>query len=106
MKLIHEIIELLSSNAPNLHNALFKTKVLLHKLGEKHLVHWVNSELNGYDSIENVPEYRVLTMSILGNISNGAWRYSNQPLPIAHLGEKLRKDLETTHLTQSIAVLE
>lgn len=106
MKLIHEIIDLLSSDTPNLHNALFKTKVLLHKLGEKDLVQWVSSELNGYDSIENLPDYRVLSVSILGNISNGAWRYSNQPLPIAHLGEKLRKSLETTHLTQSIAVLE
>jgi hypothetical protein len=106
MKLIHEIIDLLSSDTSNLHNALFKTKVLLHQLGEKDLVHWVNSELKGYDRIENLPDYRVLTMNILGNISNGAWRYSNQPLSIAHLGEKLRKSLETNRLTQSVAVLE
>jgi hypothetical protein len=106
MKLINEIIELLSSDTPNLNNALFKTKVLLHKLGEKDLVQWVNAELNGYGSIEGLPEYRVLTVSILANISNGAWRYSSQPLPLAHLDKKIRKKLETTYLTQSMAVLE
>ncbi len=106
MKLISDIIELLSSDTPSLNNALFKTKVLLYKLGEKNLLHWVNSELNGYGGIENLPEYRVLTVSILGDISNGAYRYSSQPLLIAHLGKQLRKRLETTYLTQSIAVLE
>jgi hypothetical protein len=106
MKLIKEIIELLSSDTPNLNNALFKTKVLLHKLGEKNLVQWVNSELNGYSSIDNLPGYRILTISILGNISNRAWRYSSQPLLISHLDKELQKRLETTYLTQSIAVLE
>jgi len=37
MKLINEIIELLSSGDINLSTALLKTKVLLHKLGEKNL---------------------------------------------------------------------
>lgn len=106
MKLLNEIIELLSSDTPILNNALFKTKVLLHKLGEKDLVLWVNSELNGYDSIDNLPEYRILTGSVLGNISNGAWRYTNLPLPISHLDKKLRKYLETIYVTQSMAVLE
>jgi hypothetical protein len=106
MKLINEIIELLSSDTSNLNNALFKTKVLLYKLGEKNLVHWVNSELNGYSGIENLPGYRVLTVSILGNMSNGAYRYSSQPLLIAHLDKELQKRLETNYLTQSIAVLE
>lgn len=106
MKLINEIIELLSSETSNLNNALFKTKVLLHKLGESNLVQWVNSELNGYSSIENLPGYRILNISILGNFSNGAWRYSSQPIPTSHLNKELRKRLETNYLTQSIAVLE
>jgi uncharacterized small protein (DUF1192 family) len=38
MKLIEEIIELLSSGEINLKIALLKTKVLLHKLGEKELL--------------------------------------------------------------------
>ena len=45
MKLIEEIIELLSSGESNLKVALLKTKVLLHQLGEKELFDWVDSEL-------------------------------------------------------------
>ena len=106
MKLIEEIIEMLSSDSSNLNNALFKTKVLSHRLGEKELVSWVDAELSGYPNIESLPKYRVLTVTVLGNFSNMAYRYSEQPLPLLHLDKKLRKTLETTHLTQSIAVLE
>jgi len=106
MKLIHEIIELLSSDTTSLNNALLKTKVLLYKLGEKDLIAWVNSELNGYDSVDNLPIYRVLGVSVMGNVSNLVYRYPNHPLPLAHLDKKLRQCLETTYLTQSVAVLE
>lgn len=97
---------MLSSDSPNLNNALFKTKVLLNRLGEKELVSWVDAELSGYPDIESLPKYRVLSVTVLGNFSNMAYRYSEQPLPLLHLDKKLRKTLETTHLTQSIAVLE
>jgi hypothetical protein len=106
MKLIHEIIELLSSDTGSLNNALLKAKVLLHKLGEKDLITWVNSELNGYNSIDDLPGYRVFKVSVMGNFSNLTYRYQDQPLPLAHLDKKLRQCLETTHLNQSVAVLE
>ena len=42
MKLINEIIEILSSDTGKLSDGLIKTKVLLHKIGHKELVPWVN----------------------------------------------------------------
>jgi hypothetical protein len=106
MKIIEEIVEILSSEGGSLNDALFKTKVLLHRLGEKELVEWVNLELQGYKDPETVPEYRKMPMAILGNISNGAYRYSDQILPTAHLKEPLKSNLEKTNLMQSVAVLE
>ena len=106
MQLVDEIIELLSSSKPSLDNALFKAQVLAHKLGESELKQWVDSELKGYPDTSNLPSYRVLNITVLGNFSNGAYRYSEQPLPMMKLEKKLRKKLETTHLTQSIAVIE
>ena len=106
MKLIEEIIDTLSSNEPNLHTALFKTKVLLHRLGEKELVEWVNFELQGYKNIESLPSYRKIDVTVMGNISNAAYHYSNQPLPLAHLDKQLRYNLTFTNLMQSIAVIE
>jgi hypothetical protein len=106
MQLIDEIIELLSSSKPSLDNALFKAHVLAHKLGEIELKQWVDSELRGYPDTSNLPSYRFLNVTVIGNFSNGAYRYSEQPLPIMKLDKRLRKKLEITHLTQSIAVIE
>ena len=106
MKLVDEIIDLLSSDKPDLNNALFKTKVLLHRLGETEAVSWVNSELNGYPSIDNVPDYRKLNISVHGNLSNGYYYHNDQPLPVSQLDEKLRKNLQTHNLLPSIAVIE
>jgi hypothetical protein len=106
MKLVQEIIDLLSSDVPNLNNALFKTKVLMHRMGEKELIGWIDAELKGYSPADELPEYRVIEITVLGNISNRAYRYTEQPLPLRHLSEKLRTNLETTYLRQSIAVIE
>ena len=106
MKLINEIIELLSSGDSSLTTALFKTKVLLHKLGEKDLLDWVNGELKGYLDIDNLPSYRVLDVTVRGNASNGAYRVESQTLPTMHLDKKIKEKLDTTYLTQSIAVIE
>ena len=97
---------MLSSESPNLNDALFKTKVLLHKLGEKDLIAWVDAELNGYKDTEELPDYRILKVTVLGNFSNMAYSYTAQPLPLSYLDEKLRKNLETSYLRQSIAVIE
>lgn len=106
MKLATEIIDILSSETPNLANALFKTKVLLHKLGEKELIQWVNSELNGYKSNDDVPEYRVVQSRVMANLMNLVYSASNRELPIYHLDHELRKSLEQTKFGHSIAALE
>lgn len=106
MKLIEEIVDLLSSGESNLTTALFKTKVLLHKLGEKDLLDWVNGELKGYPDTGNLPSYRILNVTVRGNASNGAYRYQSHTLPMMHLDKKIRAKLDTSYLIQSIAVIE
>lgn len=106
MRLIEEIVEILSSDSGSLSDALFKTKVLLHKIGHKELVPWVNSELNGYLDRDSVPDYRVLPAEVLVNASNGAWRATSHPIPLGHLNEQQRESIETARMDQSLAVLE
>ncbi|ENB4343311.1 hypothetical protein ABHP84_003961 [Vibrio parahaemolyticus] len=105
MKLIDEIIEILSSEESSLKTALLKTKVLLHKLGEKEILGWVDSELRGYQSIDSLPSYRVVHVSVLGNVSNMAYRQTHQVLPMIHLDKSIREKLDTRFLTDSIAVI-
>lgn len=106
MKLLDDIIGLLSDGGDNLTDALMKTKVLLHKLGHKELVGWVNNELNGYGGDDEVPPYRVLPAQVCANFSNMAYQANAHPIPTRHLDESYRESLETVKMTQSIAVLE
>lgn len=106
MKLIDEIIDVLSSEDVNLTAALLKTKVLVHKLGEKSLLQWINGELQGYEFRDNVPSYRVVKMIIRATISNGYYRMSDQVMPIMHLEEDIRNLIEITKIDQSISVIE
>lgn len=106
MKLIEEIIAALSSQDGSLTDALLKTKVLLHQIGHKELVDWVNNELNGYPGKTELPSYRILPATIIANMSNGAWKADAHPVPLGHLEENNRKKLELARMDQSLAVLE
>lgn len=106
MQLIDEIIEILSSEKPSLENALIKAQVLAHRLGELELRAWVDAELKGYGAASELPPYRVLSISVMGTITNGVYTYNDHPLPLAHLGKELRERFETSRITQSIAVIE
>lgn len=106
MKLLNEIIESLSSQNGSLTDALLKTKVLLHKIGHKELIEWVNNELNGYAEKQDIPEYRILPANVLANLSNVRYEATSHPIPLRHLDEQQRAWLENVSFNQSLAVLE
>lgn len=106
MNLLNELISELSSSQPSLIDALVKTKVLLHKLGRKDLVEWVNHEINGYTDEAPLPSYRVVPAHVKGNVTNNAYTYNDHPLPTMHLPPEQRKRLEELEMRDSIAVIE
>lgn len=106
MKLIDEIIEILSSENCNLENALIKTKILLHKMGEKSLLTWVNQELNGYDNIKLIPDYRKIKNNVIGSFQNYTARYTNHPIPIMHLKGKELEFFTIIKFSESISSIE
>ena len=106
MKLIDDIIEILSSENCNLENALIKTKILLHKMGEKSLLTWVNQELNGYENIESVPDYRKIQNIVIGSFQNYTTRYTNHPIPVMHLKDKELDFFTIIKFSDSISTIE
>ncbi len=106
MKLLNDLIDTLSSEEPNLTDALMKTKVLLHRIGRKDLTEWVNQELSGYPETATLPEYRMLHASVHGNMQNVAWQFTDHPLPTLHLKPEVRKRFEEADLRDSIAAVE
>ncbi|MEO3691987.1 hypothetical protein [Roseateles paludis] len=105
MHLLTEIIDLLSSSSPSLEDALFKAQVLAHRLGELDMKKWVTNELKGYPDRLSLPAYRVLPVTVMANLSNGVVRYSDQPLPMMGVDQRLRDKLETRRVSESIAVV-
>jgi hypothetical protein len=103
--LLDEIIALLSSTSGSLTDALLKTKVLLHQIGRKDLVSWVNSELTGYPD-DNVPDYRIVSTEVHGQLTSVAWQMSDFRLPIQHLESEQRKQLTSFAMTSSLQIIE
>lgn len=106
MKLIDEIVEILSDRNGSLTDALLKTKVLMHQIGHKELADWVNDELNGYSGQKLVPPYRVINSRVVGVVQTMTMIYYDQPLPTSHLSENIRKYLHEHEMRESISVLE
>ncbi|CAH0991006.1 hypothetical protein SIN8267_01107 [Sinobacterium norvegicum] len=106
MKLADEIVEILSSNDGVLSDALIKTKVLLHKIGQKDLVSWVNKELNGYKDDDDLPDYRIVGAQVLVSATNGAYEVRSHPVPLGHLDVDYRNKLERGIMPQSLSVIE
>jgi len=106
MKLVHEIIEILSSSNPDLADALAKAQVVAHKLGERELTAWIRGELVGYAQGVDVPDYRILHVTIYGNVANFSRRYSNYLLSTIGVPEKIRDKLLTRRIWNSISVIQ
>lgn len=91
--LLDEIIDILSDENGSLNNALLKTKVLLHTIGKKDLVPWVDRELKGYPDDDSAPEYRNVTAYVYGLVQSFNQVHKHYLVPLMHLDEDLRKRL-------------
>ena len=106
MNLIDEIVEILSSNNGVLSEALIKTKILLHKIGHKELVIWVNKELNGYSESDELPDYRIIPAQVRVSAANGAYKVDSHPIPMSNIDKKFRDVWEEARITYSLAIIE
>lgn len=105
--LLDEIIELATDNKQPLTVVLRKCLVLAHQLKNERLKAWANQELNGYDSAESVPEYRIVPARATGDFS-GPFQSGlrNWLIPPAVLEKEHRHFAEVVHLTQAISAYE
>lgn len=105
MKLIDEIIELLSAKDVDLESALIKAQVLAHKLGETELLNWVKWEAKGYAADAEIPDYRRLTVVPFGTVSNGVHRYSEIQLPTKGIPDDMKDFMLVRNVTHGVAVI-
>lgn len=106
MQIIDELITKISEGKISLTDILIQTKVLAFQLKNDELKTWINNELNGYDSGNILPAYRIISCEITGTVSNGYERLSNFPIPLVNLSNDFKTQIKTVNLSQSISAID
>ncbi|WP_242309015.1 hypothetical protein [Bacillus cereus group sp. BfR-BA-01524] len=96
------------SGQASIENILLRLKVILSDLDNDLIMNWIQGELNGYESSEELPAYRVLKGSPVGTfIVNGRAKYSEAQVPLeAVMDEKMIENMTTVNVSDSIKTLE
>jgi hypothetical protein len=91
----------------SLSDVLLKAKVLAHRLRSRKFREWINSEIDGYSDGSELPDYRIVSATLLGEF-NGYFhsRYKNVPLSTSFLEPKVREFLETEPMSPGVAYIE
>ena len=106
MNILTEIINLLTDNDSSITNALLKIKVFSMRLKNDSLTEWIDKELSGYKSNDELPAYRKGDCNLVGNYINGYWKMEKQILATMNLPDWVRESVEQMTFYQSISVLE
>ncbi len=82
---------------------LRKCKILAAKLGNEEFKLWVEHELNGYTSRDDLPKYRVFKTESHGNFQSIAWKANDVPIPPSSIPEEYREIVTTVYLMDAIS---
>src|SRR3990170_258590 len=83
---------------------LRKCKVLAARLGNEAFKQWVEFELNGYKTIKDLPDYRILSVHSKGHFSGPFWSgLRNADIPISCLPEKFQESFRHSYLMDPIS---
>jgi hypothetical protein len=107
MSLLRDIQDAAIDANTELSTLLRKCKVLAARLNNAEFNKWVEYELNGYPSVEELPEYRILRVNSKGHFSgpfNSGLR--NADIPLFCIPEKYREFIEHSYLVDPIASIE
>lgn len=106
MALLQEIQEAAVDDKVPISTLLRKCAVLAARLDNAEMQAWVSRELNGYDSIDDVPDYRVIGAAAIGSLAGPFGSgYNNITIPPMVLPEKMRRLATEVRFTQPIAEL-
>ncbi|MBA3009733.1 MAG: hypothetical protein KKF12_12205 [Proteobacteria bacterium] len=107
MSLLREIQDAAVSSDVELTTLLRKCKVLSARLGNNDFKQWVDSELNGYKNVGDLPDYRILYVNSKGHFSGPFGSgLNNGDIPLMCIPKKYRDNLSQAHMCEPIASLE
>jgi hypothetical protein len=102
--LLDDIINLAIDGQQPLTDILRKCLLLAHELKNDQLKAWANQELNGYESGENIPDYRIIPAPAKGNFIGPFYaQYNDHIIPSVMLEKNHREFAERVYLLQSVS---
>lgn len=91
----------------SLSQCLERLLIIANVSNNKELANWCSSELNGYQKIDDLPDYRKgKTTNIIYSGINGAFQMKGQPLDLAYINEKHLKEISNLHFYENIVDVE
>ena len=104
MSLLREIQNAAIESETDLASLLRKCKVLAARLGNAEFGTWVDNELNGYKSDDNLPQYRIFGVHSKGNFS-GPFGSSlrNADIPLLNIPEEFREPVSNAYINLPVA---
>lgn len=105
--LLDDIINLATDNQQSVAVLLRKCLILAHQLKNERLKQWANEELNGYESLDDIPVYRKVPAQAKGNFVGGWGAYQgNRNIPPAVMEKEHRWAAESVILGQPVSSYE
>ena len=107
MSLLREIQNDVVNSSINVSDLLRKCKILAYRLGNEDFKSWVDSELNGYESEDLLPDYRILYVGSKGYfVGSFGTSLSNADIPTHGLPDWLQDTCTKANFSGPIATLE
>lgn len=107
MSLLREIQNDAVNSRVNVSDLLRKCKILAYRLGNEDFKRWVDFELNGYDSEDLLPDYRILYVGSKGYfVGSFGKNLSNADIPTHGLPDWLQEICTKANFSSPIATLE
>lgn len=108
MSLLREIQSATTNPSFKLADILRKAKILAARLEHQPFKNWIEKELNGYDSDDTIPPYRILTdLQSRGNFSgsfgSGA---KNVPIPLLNIPKEFHEYFNQISVLEGVGAVE
>lgn len=78
---------------------------ILYCLDDEGLINWAKKELEGYNTYDELPQYRKLKGRVMASFFVGYAQYSKRQFGIAHLDKEIQEKLLSINIYNSISTL-
>lgn len=103
MSLIHDIQAAAIAQGSDIPTLLRMCKLLAARISHHEFADWVDRELNGYPSIKELPDYRVVRVDSYGSFIGTFARADKLQIPVSVLPKELQEQFRNAYLASSIS---